>query len=802
MRLLRSQMARFPLYLYLYLYLYLPPSVTTIAPGNASPRTVSWPRIPRIRAASAGRQWNAAFPCQERPDLHIHVVPSFSPPPHQAFGHHPVPHLCYNARRMSVFGSIAPKRAGGVDGRMASIEEKVEERCKAQLDALRIRHYGKTEKVNESIASALAKSPSKSGGSGSNYPDIQLLLDDGHGRRVPVMIEAKGLRNRLERRSKDGSIELVTTYDKDAKPGKDGTVKYHAGDENWTAVQNYAVNGAIHYANAILDSGDYDEAIAIGINGTKLDATGCVLDPECRAYYVSSRNNRVPKHIEPLDESLDLLAGRNLPRLYALLDRLTLTDAELEELTRRVEASFETKIKAMHQALYDDERLRTLLSTNEKLYLFCGLIMGGMSVRGVLALTADRLYGNDDPEDNDGTTILTRIKSFLSKNECPPDKMTMILDLLRPVFEKRQLWRPVNGESILRSLFKQVQRDIVPSLEGTVRIDFTGRILNSINDWVSIDNDKRNDVVLTPRYVTKFMAQLAKVDMDSFVWDRAMGSGGFLVAALDLMVKDAEAKIHDADRLAEKIEHIKRCQLLGVEILGNIYILAVLNIILMGGSLANLRNGDGHLYGESDDFPANVFLLNPPYSADGKGFNFVQEALSHMTKGRGVILIQENAGSGNGLPYTRDILKDNALVASIHMADIFCGKASVQTAVYVFDVGKPHDKDDLVTFIDMGEDGYSRQNRKKSSQEVNLRDTDHAAERYAEVVAIVNGKKPATSYYTKENGKVFRDVIGLSGDDWTVAQHKVIDTTPTEADFKRTVADYLAWRVGKAIKGE
>lgn len=80
-----------------------------------------------------------------------------------------------------------------------------------------------------------------------------------------------------------------------------------------------------------------------------------------------------------------------------------------------------------------------------------------------------------------------------------------------------------------------------------------------------------------------------------------------------------------------------------------------------------------------------------------------------MNNGRAVILIQENAGSGNGLPYTKNILENNTLVASIHMSDIFHGKAGVQTAIYVFNIGVPHDIKQLVKFIDFSNGGYTRQ---------------------------------------------------------------------------------------------
>ena len=134
--------------------------------------------------------------------------------------------------------------------------------------------------------------------------------------------------------------------------------------------------------------------------------------------------------------------------------------------------------------------------------------------------------------------------------------------------------------------------------------------------------------------------------------------------------------------------------------------------------------------------------------------------------------------------------------------DLFSGKSSVQTAIYLFRVNRPHEVDDVVTFIDFSEDGYTRQNRKKSTQKVNLRNTDHALERYDEVAAICLGKKPKTNYYTEANGLVIRDAVSLDGNDWTFNQHKKIDTTPTEDDFKASVAEYLRWKTSMILQSE
>lgn len=685
---------------------------------------------------------------------------------------------------------------------MPSIEEKVEEHYKSKLDLLGVRHYGKTERINQAIYNALQSADSKSGGNGANYPDIQLLIHNNHQRYIPVMIEAKGLKNKLVKFDKSGAIVGVTYYEQDSKSNSEGIILHHKGDANYTAIKQYAVNGAVHYGEAILNEGTYDEVIVIGINGTTLNDNGEVLDAECKAYYISEKNSRMPKLIDKITATdWSLLASSNTDVLFEMLDKLNLTDAEIEALTRKTEATLEEKIKAIHQSLYDDIQLKAALSTNEKLYLFCGLIMAGLKTNGVRPLESTDLCGNDNERNNDGTIILQNIESFLYAKNCSSEKVNMIKGLLDSVFKKSVLWKPKNGISLLHTLFEQVKKDILPCLESNLHLDFTGKILNSLNDWVSIENDAANDVVLTPRYVTQLMVKMARTNMDSFVWDKAMGSAGFLVSAMDVMIKDAKEKISDGSVLEEKIKHIKENQLLGIEILGNIYILAVLNMILMGDGSSNILNGDSHNYSLGNNFPANVFVLNPPYSAPGKGFIFVEEALSQMTTGYACILIQDSAGNGQGLPYTKRILKNNTLEASIKMpSGLFGNKASVNVCIFVFKVNRPHEEDDIVTFIDFSEDGYSRQNRKKSTQDVNLRNTDHAEERYDEVLAHVLGKKAKTQYYTETNGKIIKDTISLNGNDWNFNQHQIIDTIPTEEDFKKVVSSYLSWKVSQLMK--
>lgn len=672
-----------------------------------------------------------------------------------------------------------------------SIEEKIEDWCKKQFKGQK--YYTKTEAINPEIEIALNKAPSKQGGSGKNYPDIKCLLFSENGRKIPVMIEVKGKKGDLIKVNTKGEVDNTK---KDSEP-------------NYQNIAKYAVNGAIHYANAILNFTDsYKEVVAIGVNG--YEESGKTIH-EVDVWYISKDNLFVPKHVDSYAD-VSFLLEKNTKEFIEKLDALALTSEELEERKLALEDEIERKLKTLNQSLHDEQQI----VVNNRVQLVAGLIMAGLGAEGVQPLRIEDLRSIDDKENNDGQVIMSKIRMYLKHKKLPKEKIDMILGILDVVFLNSGLEKPTSGgESKLHTIYADVKRDILPYVTGELHnIDFTGRLFNVMNEWVDVPDGGENDVVLTPRYVTELMAKMCEVNMNSYVWDFATGSAGFLISAMHQMIDDAKQKYANSPiKLEEKVNKIKMEQLLGIEKLPDVYMLAVLNMILMKDGSANIIQKDSLTFegnyeqGENINhpFPANVFLLNPPYSADGKGFVFVEKALGMMTHGgRAAVLIQENAGSGNGLPFTANILKSNTLRASIKMADIFCGKANVQTAIYVFEVNRPHDaENDLVRFIDFSNDGYTRMNRKKSGQSVNLRDTDNAKKRYAEVANLVRYGKGADNKnlnYFKDS--YTEDYITLNGNDWTYGQHQKIDTIPTEEDFQTVVKEYLSWKVGQVLKGE
>ncbi len=673
-----------------------------------------------------------------------------------------------------------------------SVEEQVEDWAKKSLDACDVHHFAKNESINSEIDAALKNAPSKKGGKGANFPDIKVLVEPKKGHYLPVMIEVKGKEGDLAKLDASGKIVV-----ENVKPD---------GKTDYSAISHYALNGAVHYAEAIVNrpKSTYSAAVAVGVNGW-VDVGG-KLQTEMAVYYVSKDNFCIPKKIADYTD-FSFLRKKNLQEFQEKIDAIGLSDEEKEHKAHEIENLIEVRLKELNQLMHD----KLQISEDMRVKVVAGMIMAGLGVEGkVSALEVADLKGDKGENTHDGAIIQNRITSFLAEKALPKEKRQVIANVLSEAFlGTNSLYLPRNGESPLKTVYAFVYNQILPYFTSKHHLDFTGRLFNVLNAWVKVPDGDKNDVVLTPRYVTDFMARLAQVNRNSYVWDYAVGSAGFLISAMKLMITDAKEHCTSPDEFHKKEQKIKLEQLLGIEKLADVYLLAVLNMILMGDGSTNIIHAnslteyDGK-YGQGvhkgEEFPADVFLLNPPYSAAGKGFVFVEKALSRMTHGRAAVLIQENAGSGNGLPFTKDILEHSTLLASIHMADIFKGKAGVQTAVYVFEVGKPHDVKQVVRFVDFSNDGYTRQNRKKSSLSVNLRDTDHAAERYREVVNLVlYGKKYlkllAPDCYVE-------DTISLDGNDWTVQQHRKIDTTATLEDFQKVVKEYLAWKVGTVLKAE
>ena len=666
-----------------------------------------------------------------------------------------------------------------------SVEPNIADLANGWLRAYKLNYKLEQESLNTEIDTALNDYFSKNGGVGGNRPDCKLLLQDKTLSFYPVLIEYKGYKDKLVKLNVDGQVDNKTAKN----------------EPNFKNINSYAVNGAVHYANALLHHTSYTDIIAIGMTGYKDEADN--LQYSIGVYYVSKSNFGVGQKIDDYTD-FSFLKKENFDSFIEKVKRLQLSQEEIDKLKEQREREIDASLVRLNNDIYQNEKG---LGENDRVYLVAASIIATLGIPGKVApLEKSELKSSLEEGNTDGDILVRKIKAFLNEKQLPREKKDLIVRTLQNTLTTDNINRVENGESQLKRVFTKIVDDLGIYYKIRLTTDFTGKLFNEMYGWLGFSQDKLNDVVLTPSYVAKLLVKLARVNKDSYVWDFATGSAGLLVAAMNEMLNDAKENIKSPDEYQKKAVEIKATQLLGIELLSSVYMLAILNMILMGDGSSNILNKDSltdfngnYGFGKTDDkFPADAFVLNPPYSAPGNGMNFVEKALSMMHHGYAAIIIQNSAGSGKAVDYNKRILKHSTLLASIKMPiDLFIGKSSVQTNIYVFRVGEAHQKDDVVKFIDFSNDGYTRSNRKKASN--NLRDTDHAKERYQEVVDLVRfGKSKLCLFSEKEYYESTIDPE--NGADWN--QTAPIDTKPTLDDFKKTVSDYLAWEVSNLLKNQ
>ena len=664
-----------------------------------------------------------------------------------------------------------------------SIEPIIADLANGWLKSYKLDYKLEQVPLNVEIDKALNDYFSKSGGKGGNRPDTKLLLQDKNLNYYPVLIEYKGLKNKLVKLDKNGQVENRTTKN----------------EPNYNNIKSFAVNGAVHYANALLHHTSYTDIIAIGITGCK-DETGKI-QHEIGVYYVSKSNLGIGQKVGNFSD-LSFLASKNFDGFTEEVKTLHLSQEEIDKLKEQREREIDASLGKLNNDIYQNEKG---LAESDRVYLVAASIIATLGIPGkVASLEKSDLKSSTEKGNTDGEIIVRKIEAFLNGKNLPEDKKNLIIRTLKNTLLTENINKVENGESQLKRVFSKIVDDLGIYYKIGLTTDFTGKLFNEMYGWLGFSQDKLNDVVLTPSYVATLLVKLARINKDSYVWDFATGSAGLLVAAMNEMLIDAKNTITSPDGLTQKEIKIKAEQLLGLELLSSVYMLAILNMILMGDGSSNILNKnslndfDGNYgFGKTDEkFPADAFILNPPYSGEGNGMNFVEKALGMMNKGYAAIIIQNSAGSGKAKEYNKRILQKHTLLASIKMPiDIFIGKSSVQTSIYVFKVNEKHHKNEMVRFIDFSNDGYTRTNRKKASN--NLKDTSQAKERYEELINLVRfGKSKLNIFTDKEYYE--GNIDPKNGTDWN--QSAPIDTKPTLQDLKKTISNYLAWEVTNILK--
>lgn len=668
-----------------------------------------------------------------------------------------------------------------------------------QLNKINEQNLGKFCGDGESISIEIAKNiPSKENIANKGQTDGQVLIEY-NGKKLFAVIEYKYGMDNLKKYEDEKLLIL----------GDDGNIDKQA--------KGYALNEACFYNYYLIDrlfenSKVYDYVLSIGVSGgTENGEVKCYVD-----YYYQDENTKGnPICLFENQESLDLITNKkNIGELFTKLEKIkkfgNIDDVEIKEY----EEEREMLIRALNK-LNDDMYKRWGIPTNDRIEIIvaCLLAMQGFPFvpenefppieNVVKPLELSSLDSSRNKKENDGTFIFLKVSNVLDAMKCSEETRKLILNEFdRVLCNNDNINHPdESGMSPLKQIYRTIEENILNVYRKNIySTDFLGLLYNCIFSYDVDENDQENNVVFTPPHVTKFMTKICNVSQNSRVMDITVGSGGFLIAAMNEMIDSV--KENDVTKKKSIIKSIKNSQVFGIEKKQNVYIWSLINMMLMGVNPDNILNGDSENlkdkkskeFGRVEKFNANILLMNPPYVADYAGMHFLEYGLNCMKDGKASILITRSAGESRAKEINKRILKNNTLLSSIQMPKgLFGKKSSAHACIYLLDVGIPHDKNKMVKFINFEFDGYEVSDRAYNKN--TYIDDGTAEDRYNELKNIIMDQKHDYIYF-KEGVNYIRDTIDVeSGVDWNFDSHVDNKLELSDDDFIQVVSEYLSFQV-------
>lgn len=665
-----------------------------------------------------------------------------------------------------------------------TLESDVDDFVKATLNSLglvKLKDYNEKSSMSEYMKESLRGSAKTQSKTNFGIPDFTVEKYD-----MPVVIENKLNNNKHEVSSNNG-IKM---------------------DDN--SVKNYAVNGAIYYAKNMIASKKYNEVIAIGISGESKE------EIKISVFYVFSATI-APKRMVKYT-NLNFLQNKN--SFDAFLQDAKITEEERHKIIIRTRSDILRRAKKLNKLMNNFN-----IGTEQRVVYVSGMLLSMQDVideNGSVidtGLTMDDLECIQTPQKRDSVLIIRHLQEYLDQKDIVPEKKQIMIEQFKnsisldPARDLPHKVDKIVGDllskksSITKQVFSFLYKYVYLEIDlAQGALDIMAEMYSTFLKYALSDGASLGKV-LTPPYITNLMARILDVNKESRVMDLATGSAAFLVAAMDLMVNSANDSYGKDTSIAnDAIKKIKKEQLLGIEVDAKMYTLAAANMILRGDGSSNIRKADTFTTPIEifENFRANKLLLNPPFSYEEYGLPFFEFGLDHMEKnGLGAVIIQDSAGSGKSITTAKRILSKHTMIASIKMpSDLFIPNAIVQTSIYIFKAGTPHNFNyDLVKFIDFRNDGYKRTERC-------IKEIDSPTERYSDIYLIYKlGKNAVRNKFFHSNlwdlDYVYaEDTISPDGNDWNADRHIEISTIPNEIEYTDNLKQIFSWDLSKKILSE
>ena len=626
---------------------------------------------------------------------------------------------------------------------MAKKEVKTDLWVAAQLTECGIEYDAQGSNVKE-INDAL-KTASKRGTRKAGYPEYVAVVND-----YVVVIEDKAALDKHKKLTPDGVI-----------------------DTDQKAVTNYAVNGALFYAKHIAQNSSFKKVFAIGVSG---DEKHHKITP----LYVDDREGY--KEL-PDVESFVSFSQRNINEYYTRYVLEEPTDVE------------KTTADILKDAAELHEYLRTYgsLKDQDKPLVVAGILLALDEIE-TRSFHIEDLIGDQTPKSRDGDKIMAAIETRLTRSNVGPeakkDKLLSEFSIIKTSFRLNEINKEL-GKTPLKFyaefLYERVFRSI--KYQQTSE-DFIGRFYGEFMSYSGGDGQSLG-IILTPRHITDLMCEIVNVRPEDKVLDPTCGTGGFLISAMHRMLS-----LSDTD--TQKTE-IKTAHLHGFELQSNMFAIACTNMILRGDGNSNLECCDflAKNPAQVQLKQATVGLMNPPYSQGTKAdpeqyeLSFIEHLLDSLTAGaRAAVIVPQSSMTGKSKAeqaFKTSIMEHHTLEGVITCnTDTFYG-VGVNPVIAVFTAHEPHPKDKVCKFIDFRDDGY------EVRAHVGLVEGDSAKDKKQHLLDVWFGRTEAPSKFCVES-------TVQPDDEWLHSFYYFNDEIPTDADFEKSIGDYLTFEFSMVMQ--
>lgn len=535
------------------------------------------------------------------------------------------------------------------------------------------------------------------------------------------------------------------------------------------SITNYAENGALHYAKEVIKKTNFKKIFAFGCSGDEKHHN-------IRPVYVDASGYKLLDKVDNFEN----FSPANIDKYYK---EQVLGETPPEE---QEESVILDKSKDLHEAL----RNYGQLGDSEK----------PLVVSAILLALSDNDFNIDtltgDTINTDGNKIYTSLSNYMDRVKVSPStkkekvlgQFTIIKDrnILNTVDERLE-------KTPLKYFAEYLKINILASVKANNVEDVLGKFYGKFISYSGGDGQTLG-VVLTPDHITSLFCDLVDIKPSDVVLDPCCGTSGFLIAAMHKMLVQASSK--------EQESKIKKDQLYGIEIREDMFSIATTNMILRGDGKSNLENLDflkqnARALREKN---CTVGFINPPYSqAKGKDtahlseINFIQHLLDSLAEGgRCVAIVPQSTMVGKTKEdklIKQKILENHTLEGVITLNKTTFYGIGTNACIAIFTAHKPHPKNKYCKFINYEDDGYI------VKKHIGLTFTERNKERKAKLMSSWLHDAPAETKF------MVKTTIEPE-DEWLHSFYYFNDEIPNEADFEKTIADYLTFEFNMVMQGK